>query len=61
MKTMKRLERAVFAICAVVLITGFASPRDKHPEERYEDATGRGHRLLSAITVFLDAPLRPGR
>jgi hypothetical protein len=58
---MKRLERAVLAICAVVLITGFATPRDKHPGDRYEDTTDRGNRLLSAITAFLDAPLRPGR
>jgi len=36
MQTMKRLERAVFAICAVVLITGFATPRDEHPRDRYE-------------------------
>jgi hypothetical protein len=36
MQTMKRLERAVFAICAVVLVTGFATPRDKHPKDRYE-------------------------
>jgi hypothetical protein len=33
---MKRLERAVLAICAVVLITGFATPRDQHPSDRYE-------------------------
>jgi hypothetical protein len=36
MQTMKRLERAVFAICAVVLITGFATPRDEDPRDRYE-------------------------